>query len=111
MKRLATCCGTLFASGYLAVALYGQTSGVTASESTLLERGKTHERQLSEGQAHEYSFTLQAGQYAKVSIDQRSINVAVTVFAPDGKELFTGDSETIGESESAELIGDVSGNY
>src|SRR5215831_9740973 len=59
----------LFAAGYVAA----------AAEPTLLEPGKTIERQLAGGQSHEFSFTLQAGQYARISVEQRSINVAVAV--------------------------------
>ena len=101
----------LFAAGCLAPGLFGQINGTTAGAPTSLERGKTTEGELAEGQSHEYSFTLQAGQYARVLVDQRSINIAVTVFAPDGKELFAGDSYPIGESESAEIIGESSGVF
>jgi hypothetical protein len=48
----------------------------------LLERDKTIERQVAGGQSHEYRFTLQAGQYARIRAEQRNINVAVASFAP-----------------------------
>jgi tetratricopeptide (TPR) repeat protein len=90
------------AAGLLSATLYGQTT---------LEPGRITGRELADGQAHEYSFGLEAGQYARVSVDQRSINVTVAVFAPDGKELYSGDSYAIGESEIAALIAEVSGNF
>src|SRR4051794_25738690 len=79
--------------------------------STLLERGKTVEQHLAGGESHEYKFPLQAGQYAKVSIEQRTIDVAIACFGPDGKQLFVADNEKIGDAETAELISNVSGRY
>src|SRR6476661_3798300 len=90
----------------------GSTGGPTpAVEPMLLEREKTIERQLSGGQSHEYQFALNAGQYARVRADQRSINVAVACFGPGGKELLAADAYPIGDAEDAELIGDISGIY
>jgi CHAT domain-containing protein/tetratricopeptide (TPR) repeat protein len=82
-----------------------------AVASMLLEPDRTLERQLAGGQSHEYRFTLQAGQYARVRAEQRSINVAVACFGPDGKELLAADAYQIGDSEDVELIGDTSGIY
>src|SRR6516162_10086080 len=76
----------LLAAGLLSATLYGQTT---------LEPGRITGRELADGQAHEYSCGLEAGQYARVSVDQRSSNVTVAVFAPDGKELYSGDSYAI----------------
>jgi len=92
--------------------LFAQASErAPAVEPLRLEPGKTVGRELAEGQSHEYSFASEAGQYARIVVDQRSINIAVTVLTPDGKELFSGDSYAIGESESAEVITDLSGNF
>lgn len=90
----------------LAAALDGQTTG-----SMPLQPGKTVERQLASGQSHEYSLAIRAGQYARVLVDQRSINLAVTVFGPEGRELFAADAAGIGEAEPAEWIAKVGGSY
>ena len=71
---------------------------MAAVESTRLEPDRTIERQLAGGQSHEYQFTLQAGQYARVRAEQRSINVAVACFGPGGKELLAADAYPIGDS-------------
>src|SRR4051794_7603500 len=84
---------------------------VPAGESTLLELGKTIERQLAGGQSHEYHMALEAGQYASVVVEQRSIEVAVAVLGPRGTELFASNSYGVGHAENAELIGDSSGRY
>jgi CHAT domain-containing protein/tetratricopeptide (TPR) repeat protein len=80
-------------------------------ESTLLEQGKTIERQFAGGESHEYRFALHDGEYAKILLFQRSINVAVECFGPDGNLRFDADSQLIDDTEIAELIGDASGIY
>src|SRR5262245_47774555 len=54
-----------------------------AQENIPLEPGKPIERGLSGGQSHSYLITMTAGQYLEVSVDQRGIDVLVTLFAPD----------------------------
>src|SRR5262245_43005756 len=81
------------------------------AEFTLLEPGKTIERQFAGGESHEYRFALQAGQYARINLFQYSINVAVECVGPDGKQRFEADSHRIDDTEIAELIGDASGTY
>lgn len=90
----------------------GASSGpVPAKEPRLLELGPTIECQLAGGQSREYRVALEAGQYARVVVEQRSIDVAVAVFGPQGGELFATDSYGIGYPETAELIAAGSGNY
>jgi CHAT domain-containing protein/tetratricopeptide (TPR) repeat protein len=91
--------------------LRSQTGAGPAGEATLLQTGKTIERQLAGGQSHEYRFVLEARQYAKLLLDQRSVNVAVACFGPDGKLRFEADSHLVGDTEIAELIADVTGTY
>jgi CHAT domain-containing protein/tetratricopeptide (TPR) repeat protein len=81
------------------------------AESTTLESGKTLERQFAHGESHEYRFALDQGQYARINLFQRSINIAVECFGPDGKLRFQQDSHRIDDTEIAELIGDATGTY
>jgi hypothetical protein len=60
---------------------------------------------------HKYHFSLKSGQYARLLHVQRSINVWVSCFGPDGKLTFGADSYKIGDTEIAELIGDTSDDY
>src|SRR4051794_37767058 len=69
-----------------AIALSAQEGHARVASSTLLERGKTIEQYLAGGESHEYKFLLQAGQYAKVSIEQRTIDVGITCSGPDGRQ-------------------------
>jgi CHAT domain-containing protein len=77
----------------------------------LLDLGNTLERQLAGGEMHEYLVQLQAGQYAQLLLGQHSINVAVACLGPDGHERFASDSHSLGDTEIAELIADVSGDF
>jgi CHAT domain-containing protein/tetratricopeptide (TPR) repeat protein len=86
-------------------------NGETDAPSALLELGKTLERQLSGGESHEYLFALKAGQYARLLMYQHSINLAVECFGPDGDRIFASDSHALGDTEIAQLIGEISGNY
>src|SRR5262249_21778585 len=89
----------------------GGVAPVPAVESMPLEPGKAVERQLAGGQSHEYQLFLEAGQYARVRVDQVGINVAIACLGPDGKERFAVDTSPIGDPEDAELIGDAPGIY
>ena len=88
-----------------------QTRATPRAESVVLEVRKTIEGQLAGGQTHEFQFSVQSGQYVRISIEQRSIDVAIACFGPDVKELFGANSSEIGDTETAELIGDASGIY
>src|SRR5262245_54494524 len=81
----------LLTAGCLPAAMGVQTPAAQRAESTLLEPGRTIEAQLSGGESHEYHFSVQSGQYVNVSIEQRTIDVAVACFGPDGKDLFAAD--------------------
>src|SRR5215471_6016586 len=98
-----------------ATRLFAQTDSagdpMAATESQRLEPERTIERRLAGGQSHLYAFTLQAGQYTRVRVEQRSVNVGVACHGPGGKELFAADAYQIGDAEDAELIGDISGDY
>jgi CHAT domain-containing protein/Tfp pilus assembly protein PilF len=59
-----------------------------------LEPGKPIERELSAGASHSYQLALGAGQYAKLMVDQRGIDVVVRLLRPDGKQIAEFDSES-----------------
>src|SRR5690242_1868579 len=52
-----------------------------------LEPGKPIERELDGGQSHSYRILLTAGQYVHIVVDQRGIDVVVTLVGPDGTEI------------------------
>jgi len=80
-----------------------------------LEPGKPIEKRLEGGEAHSYSLAINAGsagQFLRVVIEQRGIDVTVTLFAPDGQELLAVDSPNGEEGpEPVSWIAEASGNY
>ena len=90
------------------VGALGHASSVTASsvlqpqqsatapntEAIVLEVGKAIEREIKGGQTQTYQITLNAGQFASATVQQRGIDVVVRLFAPDGKLIDEVDSES-----------------
>jgi len=76
-----------------------------------LELGKPLSSELSGGESRDYQFTLEAGQYAHLLIEQKTIDVAVAGFGPDGKQLFEANTNGAGDAEKASLISEVAGLY
>src|SRR5262249_32582618 len=83
----------------------------SAAKTLTLDPGKTIARELRGGETHEYQFALQAGQYAHVEVDQKSIDVTVVARGPDGERIFEDNVTAAGELESASLIGSKTGPY
>jgi CHAT domain-containing protein/Tfp pilus assembly protein PilF len=70
------------------------------------------EREISGGQSHSYKITMISGQYLHVVVAQRGIDVAVALFAPDGKKISEADSEHLIEgSETMSAITEAPGVY
>jgi CHAT domain-containing protein/Tfp pilus assembly protein PilF len=68
------------------------TTGQGEQDVRLLEMGKPIEREMKGGEAHAYQVTLAAGQFLRVLVDQRGIDVVVTLFGPDDKKVIDVDS-------------------
>ncbi len=82
-----------------------------AQEPTTLEPGKPLEREIAGGEAHAYQITLQAGQFARLRLDQRAIDAALILMAPDGKQLVEMNLTRAGEQESLSLEAAIPGSY
>src|SRR5262249_14853095 len=92
--------------------LSGQTKAATDDDIRVLEQGKPLQRELAGGGAHSYSLSLTTGQYALIVVDQHGIDVAVTVFDPQGKKLFTVDSPNGPQGpEQVSLVAGMLGTY
>src|SRR5262249_33154028 len=76
-----------------------------------LEPGQSIEREIAGGESHAYKLTLASGQYARVIVDQRGIDVAVTGFGSDGDKLIESESAEIGEAEDGSLVADVAATF
>jgi CHAT domain-containing protein/tetratricopeptide (TPR) repeat protein len=84
------------------------SAAVNQGDLSALETGKTIEREIAEGEAHAYQLTLAAGQYARVDVNQRDINLSLSAFDSGGKKIVEADMFTIGETEWLALISDAS---
>jgi CHAT domain-containing protein/Tfp pilus assembly protein PilF len=77
-----------------------------------LEPGKPIERELSGGQSHSYQLKLVGGQYVKLVVDQRGINVVLKLLGEGGKQIAAFDDEirTQGQ-EVASWVAEGVGSY
>jgi CHAT domain-containing protein/Tfp pilus assembly protein PilF len=62
-------------------------------QTQLLEPGKPIERDLTGGESHSYQMTLASGQFMKLRVDQRGIDVLVRLSGPLGQRIADFDSE------------------
>ncbi len=89
-----------------------QSAGGNAQEVTTLEPGKPVERELSGGQQHGYQLILNEGQYAKLIVEQRGIDLVVRVLGPDGKQISEFDDELRAQGEeTSEVVAGAAGSY
>ena len=88
-----------------------ENAAATQNESPF-EPGKAIERSIAAGEAHSYSLTLTSGQYAHITVDQRGVDVVVSVFAPDGNKLVQVDSPNGNYGlEPVSLVAEATGAY
>jgi len=101
---------------FLGALLASSTSphaGQTTAEAPLrLDVGSSFERALSGGQQHRYELVLQAGEYVRLSLMQRGIDVEAEVKAPDGAMLsHVNDELRDGWEERVEVVAEASGTH
>ncbi|MEA2204126.1 MAG: hypothetical protein QOE77_902 [Blastocatellia bacterium] len=75
-----------------------------------LAPGQLVEGRISGGQSHTYQITLQAGQFMRVVLEQKAIDVALVLAAPDGTQVET-NLAPVGGLESLSEEATASGNY
>ncbi len=81
-----------------------QTQGVKLNEPL--------ERELESGQTHEYRLTLKAREFIQVRVEQKGIDVVLSIHSSDGKELSKMNSPNGKEGfETLSLIADNAGSY
>jgi CHAT domain-containing protein/tetratricopeptide (TPR) repeat protein len=82
------------------------------SDIRVLEQGKPIERELAGAEVHAYSIQLTAGQFLKVIVDQRGIDVVVTAFGPDGRRVARVDGASGAQGpEQLLLVAETSGTH
>ena len=73
--------------------------------------GQPLERDMASGQTHTYQITLRAGQFMRVVVEQKGIDVAVALVAPDGKQVGEADFTGAFEQESLSHEAATDGGY
>jgi len=101
----------LLAQFALSIVVGGWLTAQAQIESLLLELGEKHAYEITTGRSQEHYVLLRAGEFAQLHITQRTVNIAVAVFDPAGKQLFAFDNNSIGETEDVELIAAASGRH
>jgi CHAT domain-containing protein/Tfp pilus assembly protein PilF len=92
----------------------GQVSSArqNSKDASPLQQGEVIERELSGGETHNYHLTLAPGQYLRLAVDQKGIDVLVALFGPDGKALGEFDSPNGSRGpESVLILTESSGVY
>jgi CHAT domain-containing protein/Tfp pilus assembly protein PilF len=99
------------ASTYSAVEASNQTF-LEQEQPAVLEPGKSIERELGGGQEHIYQIKLEEGQYARIVVEQRGIDVDLYLEETGGKIILHFDDEYRGQGEEiAEMVAEASASY
>jgi hypothetical protein len=91
--------------------LWLDISAYAAQEPQRLESGKPIEREVAGGESHTYELALQLGQFVRFRLDQRSIDAALILTSPDGKQLTEMNLTSAGDEESLSLEATAAGVY
>src|SRR5947209_9211115 len=86
-------------------------SAQVAPEAQTLIPGQPVEREIAGGESHTYQISLAAGEFARFRLEQRGIDAALIVDAPDGKQLGVMNLTLAGDEESLSLEAAVTGDY
>ena len=77
-----------------------------------LAEGRPIERELAGGETHAYQVTLAAGQYLRVVVDQRGIDVALRILGADGRKIVEMDSPNATQGpEAISMVAEQPGSY
>src|SRR6185369_5934115 len=93
--------------------LWAHPPAQAGNQESTLEPGKPIERELAGGQSHAYRINLTSGQFLHAVVEQRGINVALSLFGPDGKQLIKLDNRepSRGAAELILWIAEEAGSY
>lgn len=87
-------------------------SELQQTEAQYLKPGQTVERELKGAEKHSYGLRLAQGQYAKVVVEQKGIDVAVRLVGPDGQKMLEVDSPNGTQGpETGSVVAEKDGEY
>lgn len=97
--------------GALTFAFCYLSSLAIAQGTTSLQPGQPVEGEIAGGETHTYPLTLTAGQFVRFRLEQRAIDAALVLTAPDAKQVVEMDLTGVGEQESVSLEASTAGSY
>ena len=84
----------------------------TLAQNNLLEQGNNLEKKLLSGEKHQYTISLQKGEYASCVIMQKGVDIAIDLKNPVGKKVQTFDSPNGTDGpEPVNIIAEETGDY
>jgi CHAT domain-containing protein len=81
------------------------------SQTKTLEPDKAIEQTIAAGETHSYTMALPAGMYGAVDLDQKGLNLVLTILSVDGQKLRTADLTGVGFAEEICLVAQDSTTY
>jgi CHAT domain-containing protein/uncharacterized protein HemY len=96
---------------FLSLCLVGIGQIAHAQEASELEPNQPVERQIAGGESQTYEIRLSAGQFMRITAEQKAIDVTLTLAAPDGKQLIEMNLTGAGGVESLSAEAPVTGAY
>src|SRR5262245_60723799 len=92
--------------------IYAQSAPTAAAAPTELQAGQTYVRELSGIVSHAYQLRLDEGEYARLTVEQRGIDVTLRVLGPDGVAIADFQDELrIGPAEPVEITAEKAGAF
>jgi CHAT domain-containing protein/Tfp pilus assembly protein PilF len=112
-RKLCLAIGLLMFWTQADASAFAQTSAATVAQTAQkLEPGKPITRDLAGVESHSYQITLDTGQYLSVVVEQLGIDVAITLFGPDGKQIAEFDAEVRRQGqERVSQVAEAAGSY
>ncbi len=87
-------------------------SAAQSSRPPKLEEKRPAQRELEKGQTHSYRIKLREGEFLRIAVEQKSIDVITSLTGPDGKEILeVNNQRDLGETETVMAIAGVKGYY
>jgi CHAT domain-containing protein len=103
-----------YRGGSLLPASSRQQTGAIANnqESPRLSLDQPVEKEIADGEVHDYAISLSAGQFACLTVQQKGVDVSERLFSPDGRLIIEFDDDLRPESEDrVAFLAETSGVY
>ena len=69
------------------------------------------ESTLAGGETHAYRITLASGQFLRVAVEQRGLDLVMVVFGPDGRQVAKAEKKNQEESAAVSVLAEMAGVY